>query len=99
MFLCSVSLVFSIFYLPADIFVSAGGQGSFRRPRSQSQHSASSNLDLVSTGTTVTATSNQINQQKQKHKRDYENLLLLQKIQNVKPSRNIEASFGRMRLN
>ena len=43
-------------------------------------------------------TSNQINQIKAKHKTDYENLLLLQKIQNARPSRTIEASFNRMRL-
>lgn len=43
-------------------------------------------------------TSNQINQQKWKHKTDYENLLLLQKIQNAKPSRAIEKSFDRMKL-
>ena len=43
-------------------------------------------------------TSNQLNQQRWKHKTDYENLLLLQKIQNAKPSRDIEQSFQRMKL-
>ena len=43
-------------------------------------------------------TSNQINQQKMKHKTDYENLLLLQKIQTARPSRAIEQSFDRMKL-
>lgn len=42
-------------------------------------------------------TSNQINAEKQKHKRDYENLLLLQKIQNVKPSREVAGSLRRPR--
>ena len=39
-------------------------------------------------------TSNQINQQKRKHQTDYENLLLLQKIQNAKPSSTIAKSFS-----
>ena len=102
------------FFIPDKGYYPSGSQQrSFRRPRSQSQHMhgghtsssaaaaavATSNLDLASNcGSVTTATSNQINQQKQKHKRDYENLLLLQKIQNVRPSRDIEASFGRMKL-
>lgn len=48
--------------------------------------------------TRTTATSRQINQERSKHKTDYENLLLLQKIQNVKPSRHIVASFQEMSL-
>ena len=40
------------------------------------------------------ATSNQINQSRRKNKQDYENLLLLQKIQNAKPSRTIFKSFN-----
>ena len=43
-------------------------------------------------------TSNQLNQQRWKHKTDYENLLLLQKIQNAKPSKDIEQSFQKMKL-
>ena len=43
-------------------------------------------------------TSRQINQQRVKHKTDYENLLLLQKIQNVRPSKSIVASFQGMAL-
>ena len=43
-------------------------------------------------------TSNQVNQQRWKHKTDYENLLLLQKIQNAKPSKDIEQSFQKMKL-
>ena len=42
-------------------------------------------------------TSNQINAEKLKHKRDYENLLLLQKIQNVKPSKQVAGSVRRQR--
>ena len=40
-------------------------------------------------------TSNQINQQRRKHQTDYENLLLLQKIQNAKPSRTVAKNFQR----
>jgi hypothetical protein len=43
-------------------------------------------------------TSNQLNQQRWKHKTDYENLLLLQKIQNAKPSKDIEQSFQNLKL-
>ena len=43
-------------------------------------------------------TSNQLNQQRWKHKTDYENLLLLQKIQNAKPSKDIEQSFQKLKL-
>lgn len=43
-------------------------------------------------------TSNQINKQRLKHKTDYENLLLLQKIQNVRPSREIVDSFRSLSL-
>lgn len=43
-------------------------------------------------------TSNQLNHQRWKHKTDYENLLLLQKIQNAKPSKDIEQSFQKMKL-
>ena len=39
-------------------------------------------------------TSNQINQKRRKQKTDYENLILLQKIQNVKPSRSVMTSFA-----
>ena len=39
-------------------------------------------------------TSNQINQKRRKQKTDYENLILLQKIQNVKPSRSVMSSFA-----
>ena len=38
-------------------------------------------------------TSNQINNSRQKQKTDYENLLLLQKIQNVKPSNSVRKAF------
>ena len=41
-----------------------------------------------------TRTSNQINQKRRKQKTDYENLILLQKIQNVKPSRSVMSSFA-----
>ncbi|XP_040568093.1 uncharacterized protein [Lepeophtheirus salmonis] len=41
----------------------------------------------------VIMTSNQINAEKRRQKRDYENLLLLQKIQNAKPSTSIADSF------
>ena len=40
------------------------------------------------------ATSNQINQKRRKQKTDYENLILLQKIQNVKPSKPVMTSFA-----
>jgi len=39
------------------------------------------------------ATSNQINQQRRKNQTDYENLLLLQKIQNAKPSTTVAKGF------
>ena len=39
-------------------------------------------------------TSRQINTKRQKQKTDYENLLLLQKIQNVKPSNSVRNAFG-----
>ena len=39
-------------------------------------------------------TSNQINQQRRKNQTDYENLLLLQKIQNAKPSKNVAKGFS-----
>jgi len=39
------------------------------------------------------ATSNQINQQRRKNQTDYENLLLLQKIQNAKPSKTVAKGF------
>ena len=39
-------------------------------------------------------TSNQINQQRRKNQTDYENLLLLQKIQNAKPSKTVAKGFG-----
>lgn len=42
----------------------------------------------------VSRTSNQINQKRRKQKTDYENLILLQKIQNVKPSRSVMTSFA-----
>ena len=38
-------------------------------------------------------TSNQINTKRVKQKTDYENLLLLQKIQNVKPSSSVRKAF------
>lgn len=38
-------------------------------------------------------TSNQINSKRVKQKTDYENLLLLQKIQNVKPSCSVRKAF------
>ncbi len=40
----------------------------------------------------------QINKQKQKHKTDYENLLLLQRIQNVRPSKEIAASLSNLKI-
>ena len=39
------------------------------------------------------ATSNQINTKRIKQRTDYENLLLLQKIQNVKPSSSVRKAF------
>ena len=42
--------------------------------------------------------SRKINQERIKHKTDYENLILLQKIQNVRPSRDIEHSFNRLSI-
>ncbi|XP_023342655.1 GATA zinc finger domain-containing protein 10 [Eurytemora carolleeae] len=38
-------------------------------------------------------TSNQVNEARRREKSDYENLILLQKIQNVKPSRLVQKSF------
>lgn len=43
-------------------------------------------------------TSNQINKQRLKHKTDYENLLLLQKIQSAKPSKEIVKSLANLRV-
>ena len=58
-------------------------------------------IDLVKTKTLAgeaarpkgKKTSNQINQKRRKTKTDYENLLLLQKIQNAKPSSWVKKSF------
>ena len=36
----------------------------------------------------------QINEERRRHRTDYENLILLQKIQNVRPSDQIASSFG-----
>lgn len=41
-------------------------------------------------------TSRKINQERIQHKTDYENLILLQKIQNVRPSKEIEDSFVKL---
>ncbi len=42
--------------------------------------------------------SRRINEERARHRTDYENLILLQKIQNVRPSDQIAASFRNMRL-
>ena len=56
------------------------------------------NATLAPPSSVGSRTSNQINKQRAKHKTDYENLLLLQKIQSVKPSREIVHSLANLRV-
>ena len=61
------------------------------------QHRGDSEVRTIINHPVKKTTSNQINQARRKNKQDYENLLLLQKIQNAKPSNTIYKSFSSQR--
>ena len=64
---------------------------------SRRQHRIDSDIRTILNQPPKKATSNQINQARRKNQTDYENLLLLQKIQNAKPSNTIYKSFSTTR--
>ena len=76
------------------MFIAVSHAKSFHFRR---QHRVDSDIRAIihQQPTNKKATSNQINQARRKNQTDYENLLLLQKIQNAKPSNTIYKSFGR----